>query len=143
MSATPSEVFELASSLLKSGVDGVPTGEVTLRCSASRAYYAALHAADLSLPSDLTIKAGDRKGKSSHQAVIDAVIVWAKAIRPGRTEAGTVARNLVKLRNFRKKADYHLESGFTENEAAEALEIAAATLESATRAARMAEDKQA
>lgn len=142
MSTTADEIIGLATNLLQV-VDGVSPDEATLRCSTSRAYYAALHAADRSLPDDLTVTAEQRRGRSSHQAIIDAVVRWAKSTRPGRTEAITVARNLPKLRDARKNADYNMRSDFTLDQATAALRIAVLTVQSATRAAERSLTKQA
>jgi len=142
MSSTPNEILDLACKLALSS-DGTDVNEVTLRCSTSRAYYAAMHAADESLPADLSPSAAERKSKSSHQAVIDAVLKWANEIRPGRTEARTVARNLPRLRDARKRADYKISEVFTLRDAESALRIARSTLQSAARAAEMSVEKQA
>jgi len=133
MSITPNQILALAKELCDV-VEGDQAKEVALRCSTSRAYYAALHAADDSLPADLALTRADRKGKSSHQAVIDKVVAWSKAVRPGRTEAIFVARNLSRLRDLRKAADYSTGDDFTAEEAATALKIATDTVERAGRA---------
>jgi uncharacterized protein (UPF0332 family) len=138
MSVTPSEILATATILMSpfSGEEISP--EANLRGSASRAYYAALHAADLSLPDDLAPTADDRKSKSSHQAIIDSVVLWSKAIRPGRTEAISVARNLALLRRVRKQADYVIGTNFSLQEAADALKTARMIIQSAERAGRQA-----
>jgi uncharacterized protein (UPF0332 family) len=142
MSTSVKEIIQFASGLIDEN-NPTPPDEVTLRCSTSRAYYAALHAADLSLPPDLALDTAAKKGRSSHQAVIDAVVLWARAIRPGRTDAIFVARNLPKLRDARKRADYNIEDEYTVEEARTALKAAIQTVESAARAAQRAEEKQA
>jgi uncharacterized protein (UPF0332 family) len=142
MSTSVSDIIGLASRLVESK-DGNAPEEVELRCSTSRAYYAALHAAEQALPSDLTVTPAVKRGRSSHQAIIDAVVLWAKAVRPGRQEAISVARNLPKLRDARKKADYSMGADFTLEDANATLKIAISTVESAARAAQMAMEKQA
>jgi uncharacterized protein (UPF0332 family) len=142
MSTTVSEIIGLASSLVECDTDKT-VNEAMLRCAASRAYYAALHAAGQSLPPDLMVSTEAKKGRSSHQAVIDAVVFWAKSVRPGRMEAGKVARNLPRLRDTRKKADYELGQEFSVAEAMTSLKIATATIESANRASERAETLQA
>lgn len=133
MSVSPTDIVNLASGLLLSDGASVIT-EAALRCSTSRAYYAVLHAADEALPDDLALTAADRKGRGSHQAVIDATVLWSKAVRPGRSDAITVARNLAKLRSARKRADYNVEDNFTVEDAIEALRVAKITVECAARA---------
>lgn len=134
MSSTPTEVLDLATRLLDNSI-GTNPDEVTLRCSTSRAYYAALHAVDDALPEALSPTASERKSKSSHQAIIDATILWAKRPGDGRMEAISLARNLPKLRNARKNADYKMTVDFTFEEAKEALRVAQLTVAGAVRAA--------
>jgi uncharacterized protein (UPF0332 family) len=141
MSCTSSDFFSIAEQLLQPS--GEPLPEISLRTSACRAYYAVLHAADGSLPPDLHVADAAKKGKSSHQAVIDAMSGWGRAQRPGRVEAGIVARNLARLRAFRKKADYDLDADFTSDDAADVLRIAKASLKSAEIAKNQAVPKQA
>ena len=133
MSIQPNQLLDLASRLMD-----VPSEserqEVDLRCSTSRAYYAALHAADDSLPPDLALTLSERRGKSSHQAVIDKVTIWSKGCRAGRTEAIFIARNLARLRDYRKKADYGTDRNFSFEEALSALKLARETVARATRA---------
>lgn len=138
MSVTPDQILATAVMLGASTDSGVCPCESDLRSCISRAYYAALHAADLALPADLVPTATERKGQSSHQAVINSTVLWAKSIRPGRTEAIAVARNLPKLRSARKRADYDLDTDFTAEEAVSVLRTAQSTLASASRAGSQA-----
>lgn len=137
MSSTPTEVLDLATRLLDDS-NGIIPDEVTLRCSTSRAYYAALHAVDDALPESLSPSTSERKGKSSHQAIIDAAVRWAKRPGDGRIEAISLARNLPKLRNARKNADYKMVVDYTLQEAKEALRVAQLTVAGAIRAAERA-----
>ena len=120
MSIEPKDILATAKRLH----DGGSTAEADLRSAASRAYYAALHASHLALPTDLTPKAGDLRAKGSHQAVIDAIELWAKAARPGRMEARVLVHNLCQLRAIRKKADYNLTGDFLIKESLDALQYA-------------------
>lgn len=137
MSIQPSQLLELAGRLIEAPCES-ERQEVDLRCSTSRAYYAALHAADDSLPSDLALTIAERRGKSSHQAVIDRVTLWSKGCRAGRTEAIFIARNLARLRDYRKKADYGTDHNFSFEEASSALRLARETVARATRAVEQA-----
>jgi len=134
MSTSVKEIIELAESLLESVQES--SNEAVLRCSTSRAYYAALHAASLSLPDELQVSTEEKKGKSSHQVVIDAIVLWAKSLKPGRQEAITMARNLPKLKDARKHADYRLKADFTVEDARQSLKVAIATIDSAERASK-------
>lgn len=136
MSVTPEDILNTALFLAGNDDDEFQTSESNLRSAASRAYYAAMHATDISLPDDLALSDEDRHSKDSHKAVVDAVTLWAKAIRQGRTEAGVVARNLPRLKNTRKKADYRIGENFSNAEAQAALVTAKTTIESAYRAAK-------
>jgi uncharacterized protein (UPF0332 family) len=138
MSVTPQEILNTATLLASESSSGEAPCEANVRSSISRAYYAALHAADQALPSDLSPTDAERKSQSSHQAVIDATSRWARALRPGRMEAVNVARNLSKLRAARKRADYALHIDMELNDASSALRTATSTLLSAARAAGQA-----
>lgn len=140
MSCKPEDFLVVAENLL---AEEAPRSEAMFRSAASRAYYAALHAADMALPVDLEPSSAERKGKGSHQAVIDAMTKWGKAIRPGRSEAIAVARNLPRLKTVRKLADYGLADSFTLEEARHSIRVSAATIASATRAASQAAPKTA
>ncbi len=142
MSLSPEEILQYAEALIAPAT-GDRSAEVVLRCSTSRAYYAALHAADECLPADISPGLAERKGRSSHQAIIDAMILWSKAVRPGRSEARVVARSLPRLRDARKKADYKVMEDYTIHEADSALFIAKQIIISATRAAQQAAELQA
>jgi len=117
---------------------GVTICESDLRSVASRAYYASFHAALDAVPDDLQPSKEQHRGRNSHQVVIDAVVLWGKSTRPGRTEARVVARNLAQLKGVRKKADYFINEDFTSHEALNALHLAAKTIESAVLAGEQA-----
>lgn len=119
---------------VSSDVDGAPC-ESDLRSVASRAYYASFHAALDAIPDALQPSKEQHRGRNSHQVVIDAVVIWGKSNRPGRTEARIVARNLAQLKGVRKKADYFTNEDFTSHEALNALHLAAKTIASAALAA--------
>lgn len=138
MSVTHMDVLETARRLSISGIVDVDPCESDLRSVASRAYYATLHATNDSIPPDLQPSNSDKDGKSSHQVIIDAVTQWSKSVRPGRSEARIVARNLPKLKHLRKKADYLLKVDFTLQEASSALHTATITIASAVRAGEQA-----
>lgn len=142
MSVSTRDIIDLAQSMLEPSAEQ-PITEATLRCSTSRAYYAALHSASQSLPPERQLTGEEKRGKSSHQAVIDAFISWAKSLEPGRQEAIVVARNLPKLKDARKSADYRLKSDFTLTAAQQALKIALATIDSAERAGQRSVTLQA
>jgi hypothetical protein len=103
MSITPADIFNVAESLGKAAVE--KDCEATRRSSASRAYYAAMHATLAVIPDDLAPTAAEVKGKDSHSVVSDAVLKWANQVRNGRSEARVLARKLPKLKYVRKCAD--------------------------------------
>jgi len=103
MSVTHQQIMETAVRLAGDSALGRLVCESDLRSSASRAYYASLHAAFVALPLDLAPDSSARSSGSSHMVLIDAVTLWAKSIRPGRSDARVVARNLQRLKNIRKK----------------------------------------
>ncbi len=132
MSIEPKDILATAKRLH----DGGSSSEADLRSAASRAYYAALHASHLALPTDLTPKESDLRAKGSHQAVIDAVDLWAKAARTGRMEVQVLVRKLCRLRVIRKKADYDLTKDFLIAESLIALEDAGIVLTEVARASK-------
>ncbi len=71
---------------------------------------------------DLVPDASHLRAQGSHQAIIDAVDIWAKgAARTGRMEAQILARKLRRLRDIRKIADYALTADFDKGESRYAL----------------------
>lgn len=138
MTITYADVLGTAQRLSVSLIADQDPCESDLRSVASRAYYASLHAAMDALPLDLQPSEAESTGKSSHQAVIDAVIRWSKSVRPGRTEAIFVARNLTRLKQVRKKADYFIQQDFSVTEAKTALHVAVQTVANAERAGQKA-----
>lgn len=141
MSITPNDFLLLAESLV--GKDDGTTTEAALRSAASRAYYSAFHAAGSALPADLRPSGEQIRAQSSHQAVIDAFVKWAKAIRPGRMDAIAISRNLPKLKAARKRADYELSDDFTFDFAERTCRLAATTVEGAARAASAHDNQKA
>jgi uncharacterized protein (UPF0332 family) len=142
MSTSVTEIIGFAQELLEVPPES-PVSEVILRCSTSRAYYAAMHAASQALPQELQLSFDEKRGKSSHQIVIDAVVLWGKSIRPGREAARIVARNLPRLKDARKHADYRLDEDFSPEHARRTLSLAIATVDSAQRAAEQGAPRQA
>lgn len=110
--------------------------EASRRSAASRAYYAALHAAVAVLPADLALSNAEAKGKDSHSAVSDALAKWAGQVRNGRSEARVMARKLPRLKQVRKVADYRIWEGFTTEQTADALKEAATIIGAAAEASR-------
>lgn len=134
MSVTHGQILQTAidlSGLLQT--DGTCC-ESNLRSATSRAYYAALHAAITSLPSEFSPKVADLKGASSHEIINDAITLWGKSMIPGRTEAQILARGLPVLKKLRKKADYQIDSEFLAEETKDALLRATKLIASAERA---------
>jgi uncharacterized protein (UPF0332 family) len=130
MSIEPKDILATAQKLLESAI---PT-ESDLRSAASRAYYAALHASHIVLPNGLAPSASELHGKSSHEAIISALDVWAKAPGTGRDEAYTMWRNLKRLKATRKTADYTLENDFSIIDSQFAIKNAIEVLAKAARA---------
>lgn len=137
MSTEPVEILAIAKMLLANSneikkADG-DSCEPSCRSAASRAYYAALHAVSHAIPDDLA-PPNPTHSTTSHKDILDAVTLWSKAPRNGRTEAGLISKALVRLRKLRKAADYQLDDEFTELQANEAIQVAERTLIQALRA---------
>ncbi len=132
MSIKPNDFLETAKKL--DSYDGKT--EADRRSSASRAYYAAIHASHHCLPLDLSPDASQLRAKGSHQAIIDAIDAWAKAPRTGRMEAQKLARILRRMREIRKTADYQLDIDFLITESQFALKDAATVLDEVAHATR-------
>lgn len=134
MSIQPDDILATAIALSERvGPDGA-VAECDQRSAASRAYYAALHAVDVALPTDIRPSDQQKRGPNSHQIIIDAAVWWSNAVRPGRSEARIMARTLPKLKVLRKRADYNIDADFTVSEMETALEYARLTMLSARRA---------
>lgn len=134
MSVSPSEIFGVADTLCKTATE--KDCEASRRSSASRAYYAAMHATLLVIPDDLAPAEADFRVKDSHTVLNDAVFKWANQARPGRTEARILARKLPKLKYVRKCADYQIWDNFTATQASDALRAAAEIMRTADEAKR-------
>lgn len=106
MSCVPTDFFDLARRLAQESAS-----EAELRCAISRAYYSALHSADIVFPKG----ANDfrREGESSHTEIINRVYSYSvqKPFLPGRTHAAVIAKHLNRLRRERNSADYNLDIG--------------------------------
>jgi uncharacterized protein (UPF0332 family) len=136
MAVTPSQIFSLATALHLREVEA-KDAESYLRSAASRAYYAAYHAANDAVPEQLQPNEADRRGKESHVSVQVALEIWAKGAYQGRSEARAMARDLPKLKHIRKHADYLLLSEFRRSDADVALTTARAIINSAENAKRI------
>ncbi len=101
MSVQPIDLLQLSKQLmtLNSGKD-----ESVKRCVVSRAYYAALHAVDLTFPK----KIPRMNGESSHAEIIGRAVARGNQIAAGRMSAKTIANMMAKLRRFRNFADYNI-----------------------------------
>lgn len=134
MAISASEIYSLAQALCEDG--SKKSCEASRRSSASRAYYAALHATMSAIPVDLAPSVAELRGKDSHAAVGDAVTKWAGQVRNGRGEARILARKLPSLKKVRKIADYRISDEFTEQQALDALKEAGKIIEIAAEARR-------
>lgn len=89
-------------------LEGSP-GEIDRRCSISRAYYAALHTLDLTLPAGAAgTGPGRADGESTHMVIIDRARQLGVSRLPGNSAAVQLARLMTKLRRSRNEADYDL-----------------------------------
>lgn len=105
--------------------------ESDLRSAASRAYYAALHIVSAAVPAQFAPTAADLKKRDSHVAVVDALTLWANSLTRGRTEARYLSRNLPRLKQTRKTADYEIGQDFSQLDASEALALSEKIIASA------------
>lgn len=121
MSISYDEIFKVATALsTQKDADG-NLCEASLRSAASRAYYAALHAAMGAIPDQFLPSEAELESKDSHKTIIDAVIAWGNSLTPGRTEAKMIGREFPRLKRLRKNADYGISSDFTATDKDEAL----------------------
>ena len=102
--------------------------EAQLRCSVSRAYYAALHSVNCLFPKKVTDVRLD--GESSHAEIIGRVTRYGAGLNPGRTSAAFIAKQLPRLRRERNRADYELGHEFSRKEVSEVLTRVKAVLDS-------------
>lgn len=112
MPVSPAEILQLSREL--QAMDG---SEVLQRCVISRAYYATLHATDLTFPR--TEGSVRIDGESSHAEIISRAVVFGKSVKLGRTSAALVAQALPRLRKFRNHADYRLHEPLSAREYAD------------------------
>lgn len=98
--------------------------EADYRSAASRAYYAAFHEADAALPADFAPSEAERRGKSSHEIIIDACRTWGNSLVPGRDLARQISRDLARLKRTRRDADYLLSQDFSKDQAVDAVLVA-------------------
>lgn len=118
MSIDCSSILSLAQEL------AAQEGETHLRSAVSRAYYASLHRVEMALPQRFEVSDEDRKGRSSHESVIQALVAWGKSIAPGRQNARVAALKMPRLKAARLKADYYLDETVTKEEVQFALAAA-------------------
>ena len=133
MSCGPSDLFSLATRL----VENDQACEAQLRCSISRAYYAALHSVNTLFPKQSTDVRMD--GESSHAEIIGRVKRYSAGANPGRTSAAFIAKQLPRLRRERNMADYHLESELSCDEALGVIERVKAVLNHCNDVVRLVE----
>jgi uncharacterized protein (UPF0332 family) len=120
MSVTPQDILQTATRLacLESQT------ESDSRATVSRSYYAALHGVNNCLPGRV-----QTEQKNSHEQVISKADAHGKSLKPGRTEAKEVTRNMYLFKKMRKMADYDIENEFDQSEAQDALSLCASILE--------------
>ena len=124
MSSTPADFYAIAKRI----ATDESASEIHHRCAISRAYYSALHATDAAFPK--TEQDHRRDGESSHAEIIGRAERYGRGLNPGRTEAALIARHLQKLRRFRNKADYELESDIFPEDSSSVLAIVKDVLDS-------------
>lgn len=98
--------------------------EADYRSVASRAYYAALHEANATVPESHAPSDLQLRSKSSHESIIGALQVWGNSLTAGREQARHASRELSKLKRTRIEADYDLHGEFNQAMADEALSFA-------------------
>lgn len=103
MSCTPEDLLTLAEAL----ADSEPCGEAQRRCAISRAYYSLFHVVD-KLFEKIN---GDARvgGESSHAHTIRRVRSYSMISDAGRESAARLAKAMVRLKDERNQADYHLD----------------------------------
>lgn len=100
----PIEFIETAARLLERD-----PSEADQRSAISRAYYGAFHACIECLPDEFRPDRSAAREGGSHKAIIDAVVLWGRSTRPGRSDAQHAARRIAQLKRSRVVADYHLQ----------------------------------
>jgi uncharacterized protein (UPF0332 family) len=109
MPSSPHEVLALAEEIADKC-----KGEAALRSAASRAYYAALMAAQATIPS-LT------NDGPTHERIIRSCVKYGQGANPGRRASSEMAGLLEKVKVIRTEADYYLETEFTQRQYKDAL----------------------
>lgn len=111
MPVQPFDLLQLSKQLmtLNAGQD-----ECVKRCVVSRAYYAALHAVDLTFAKAEISARVD--GESSHAEIIGRAVARGNQVAVGRTSARTIANMMPRLRRFRNAADYRISENIDERE---------------------------
>lgn len=113
MSTSPENIFNVAEKLAATE----QPCEASLRSACSRAYYAAYHHSLARLPNAYQPSETDMKGARSHDVVISALTAWGNSIdTAGRTQARLAAKDLRRLKDLRKAADYDLNNDFSVRE---------------------------
>lgn len=128
MAISPADLYLWSKSVAAAAI----ANEVQFRACVSRAYYAALHASRASFK----VKSGTNI-QSSHQGLIDELVLRSKAPGQGRSQAAIVAKHLPKLKRLRVQSDYELESTPTAHDVARALQTAEQILVACNEAERL------
>jgi len=114
MPASPLDLLNLAKNL-QAGADN----ETALRCSVSRAYYAALHrVAEVFDPRE---HSDQRERESSHVEIASRAELYAKGPNPGRLSAGEIAKMWPKFKRLRVKSDYFLDQDVVDADSVQAI----------------------
>ncbi|MBA4382957.1 MAG: hypothetical protein C0406_10365 [Sideroxydans sp.] len=120
MSTAPSEILGTANKLLAMS----EITEADARAAISRAYYAALHTVSQCFNS-----ASLAHVANSHEQIIGLADCHGKSIKPGRTEARLVARDMFIFKRLRKFADYEVDETLGKTDAQRAIALCQSILE--------------
>lgn len=104
MAIEPTAFLSLAQALALNKAD-----EAAHRSAVSRAYYGALHACLVALPSEFAPDSESLRRGGSHKATIDAMAQWGRAPGSGRLDAQQAARRIGQLKRHRVTADYKVD----------------------------------
>jgi hypothetical protein len=108
---TPQDLAELSRSLV-----GSVTPEVRIRCAISRSYYAAYHFCNLAANNWCNdLSPGEDTNKGAHEKLYARLQNHSK-FSALDNDLRLIAQHAKKLRDFRIKADYHLDDTVTQKD---------------------------
>jgi uncharacterized protein (UPF0332 family) len=119
MSTTPREILETSRRLVV--LENLT--EADFRAIASRAYYAALHGVKQCFSVENSLSQ-----QNSHESIIGYADAYGKSVKPGRTEARQITRDMYLFKKRRKFADYEIDDTFQSEDANNSISLSSLIL---------------